>query len=60
MAFELSFESVNEWTDRRAGDGQKVINIAHPEYSSGALKPLANNGEILQSVSRPLIPLKTE
>ena len=32
---ELSFKSVNGRTD----DGQKVITIAHPEHSSGELKP---------------------
>ena len=30
---ELSFESVNGWTDV-----QKVITTAHPEHSSGMLK----------------------
>ena len=35
---ELSFESVNQWTDNRMDDGQKVITTAHPEHSSSELK----------------------
>ena len=42
---ELSFERVNIWTDKRTDRqtdgqtnyGQKVINIAHSEHSSGGL-----------------------
>ena len=35
---ELSFESVNGWTDNWTDDGQKVITKSHPEHRSGELK----------------------
>ena len=43
---ELYFESVKGWTSAQTSaqtdDGQKVINIAHPEHSSGELKNITN------------------